>query len=609
MAESMKGLKRTARCAELTEGDIGKRVTLMGWVAKCRNKGGIVFVDLRDRTGIIQIVTESEGADERWGSLKPESAIAVVGTVEKRGGAVNPNLKTGSIEIIPSELRILSTSETPPFLIQDGIDTREDLRLRYRYLDLRRPELQHRIIFRAHVVQMIRDFLSSEGFLDIETPNLIGSTPEGARDYLVPSRVHPGSFYALPQSPQLLKQLLMCSGFDRYYQIARCFRDEDLRADRQPEFTQVDMELSFVDQEDVIGVNTALIAYLLEKMPPVMRSLAFDEDLVRGIEEAGREVRENGIGRMTWQDAMDRYGSDKPDLRFGMEITDVSDVVRDCGFGVFTGALENGGFVRGINAKGQGGMPRKRIDKLTETAKTYGAKGLAYIAIQDDGTIKSSFRKFMTDEQMDALIAAMKGEPGDLLLFAADKFRVVCASLCALRLELGEEMGLIDHHAFRFVWIVDFPLLEWSDEENRFMAMHHPFTMPNEEDWKNIDSDPGSVRAQAYDIVLNGCEMGGGSIRIHMDDIQEKMLEVLGFTPEQANEQFGFLLTAFKYGVPPHAGLAYGLDRMIMLFSGADSIRDVIAFPKVKDASDLMMSAPSPVDPKQLKELGLLIEG
>ena len=609
MAESMKGLKRSMRCAEVTEEMIGQQVTLMGWVAKCRNKGGIVFVDLRDRSGIIQIVTESEGADERWGSLKPESAIAVVGTVEKRGGAVNPNLKTGSIEIIPSELRILSTSETPPFLIQDGIDTREDLRLRYRYLDLRRPELQHRIIFRAHVVQMIRDFLSSEGFLDIETPNLIGSTPEGARDYLVPSRVHPGSFYALPQSPQLLKQLLMCSGFDRYYQIARCFRDEDLRADRQPEFTQVDMELSFVDQEDVIGVNTALIAYLLEKMPPVMRSLAFDEDLVRGIEEAGREVRENGIGRMTWQDAMDRYGSDKPDLRFGMEITDVSDVVRDCGFGVFTGALENGGFVRGINAKGQGGMPRKRIDKLTETAKTYGAKGLAYIAIQDDGTIKSSFRKFMTDEQMDALIAAMKGEPGDLLLFAADKFRVVCASLCALRLELGEEMGLIDHHAFRFVWIVDFPLLEWSDEENRFMAMHHPFTMPNEEDWKNIDSDPGSVRAQAYDIVLNGCEMGGGSIRIHMDDIQEKMLEVLGFTPEQANEQFGFLLTAFKYGVPPHAGLAYGLDRMIMLFSGADSIRDVIAFPKVKDASDLMMSAPSPVDPKQLKELGLLIEG
>ena len=608
MAESMKGLKRTCRCAEVTEDMIGRSVTLMGWVAKCRNKGGIVFVDLRDRTGIIQIVTESEGADSRWGSLKTESAIAVVGTVQKRGGAVNPNLKTGTIEVIPSELRILSAAETPPFLIQNGIDTREDLRLKYRYLDLRRPELQHRIMFRAHVVQLIRDFLSGEGFLDIETPNLIGSTPEGARDYLVPSRVHPGCFYALPQSPQLLKQLLMCSGFDRYYQIARCFRDEDLRADRQPEFTQVDMELSFVDQDDVIDVNTRLLTYLLEKMPPVMRSLEFDEALVNGIEKAYEDVKANGIARMTWQDAMDRYGSDKPDLRFGMEITDVSDVVKGCGFGVFTGALENGGFVRGINAKGQGGMPRKRIDKLTETAKTYGAKGLAYVAIHEDGTVKSSFSKFMTEEEMKALIDAMGGEKGDLLLLAADKFRTVCAVLCALRLELGEEAGLIDHNAFRFVWIVDFPLLEWSDEENRYMAMHHPFTMPYEEDWERIDSDPGSVRAQAYDIVLNGCEMGGGSIRIHMDDIQEKMLEVLGFTPEQANEQFGFLLTAFKYGVPPHAGLAYGLDRMIMLFAGADSIRDVIAFPKVKDASDLMMGAPSAVDRKQLDELRLLVE-
>ena len=607
MAESMKGLKRTCRCAEVTEEMIGQSVTLMGWVAKCRNKGGIVFVDLRDRTGIVQIVTESEGADTRWGGLKTESAIAVVGTVAKRGGAVNPNLKTGTIEVIPSELRILSTSDTTPFLIQDGIDTREDLRLRYRYLDLRRPELQHRIVFRAHVVQMIRDFLTGEGFLDIETPNLIGSTPEGARDYLVPSRVHPGSFYALPQSPQLLKQLLMCSGFDRYYQVARCFRDEDLRADRQPEFTQVDMELSFVDQDDVIDVNTRLLTYLLEKMPPVMRELSFKEELVQGIESAARDLEANGIGRITWQDAMDPYGSDKPDLRFDMKITDVSDEVKDCGFSVFTGAIEGGGMVRGLNAKGQGDMPRKRIDKLTETAKTYGAKGLAYIALKSDGEIKSSFSKFLTEEELAALIKAMGGEKGDLLLFAADRFRVVCASLGALRLELGEEMGLIDPYAFRFVWVVDFPLLEWSDEENRFMAMHHPFTMPNEEDWKNIDSDPGSVRAEAYDIVLNGCEMGGGSIRIHMDDVQEKMLEVLGFSPERANEQFGFLLTAFKYGVPPHAGLAYGLDRMIMLFSGADSIRDVIAFPKVKDASDLMMGAPSAVDEKQLHELSLII--
>ncbi len=605
MAESMKGLKRTARCAEITEEYIGQKVTLMGWVAAVRNKGGIVFAVLRDRSGTIQIVAED--SDPRWGSLKTESAVAVTGTVQKRAGAVNPNMKTGSIEVIPEELRILSVAQTPPFEVKDGIDTREDLRLKYRYLDLRRPELQRKIIMRSRVVQLIRDFLSGEGFLDIETPNLIGSTPEGARDYLVPSRVHPGAFYALPQSPQLLKQLLMCSGFDRYYQIARCFRDEDLRADRQPEFTQVDMELSFVDQEDVIDVNTRLLTYLLEKMPPVMRSLGFDEELIRGIEASAADLRENGIGRITWQDAMDRYGSDKPDLRFGMEIRDVSETVKGCGFGVFTGALENGGVVRGINAKGQGSMPRKKIDKLVDTAKTYGAKGLAYIAIHEDGTCKSSFAKFMTEEEMQQLIAAMDGQPGDLLLFAADRFRTVCAALGALRLVLGEEMGLIDHHAFRFVWVVDFPLLEWSDEENRFMAMHHPFTMPNEDDWQKIDSDPGAVRAVAYDIVLNGTELGGGSVRIHMDDVQEKMLEVLGFSKERAEEQFGFLLTAFKYGVPPHAGLAYGLDRMIMLFTGSDSIRDVIAFPKVKDASDLMMRAPSAVDAKQLEELSLSI--
>ena len=605
MAESMKGLKRTARCAEITEDYIGKKVTLMGWVATVRNKGGIVFVVLRDRTGTIQIVTED--ADPRWGSLKPESAVAVTGMVQERAGAVNPNMKTGKIEIVPEELRILSVAMTPPFEVKDGIDTREDLRLKYRYLDLRRPELQRKIIMRSAVVQMIRDYLTGEGFLDIETPNLIGSTPEGARDYLVPSRVHPGSFYALPQSPQLLKQLLMCSGFDRYYQIARCFRDEDLRADRQPEFTQVDMELSFVDQDDVIAVNTGLLTYLMSRMPSVMKEYGFDPDLIAGIEACAADLAENGIGRITWQDAMDLYGSDKPDLRFGMQIRDVSDIVRGCGFGVFTGALENGGFVRGINAKGLGGLPRKKIDKLTETAKTYGAKGLAWISVQSDGAVKSSFSKFMSEEEMKNLIAAMDGEPGDLLLFAADKFRTVCAVLGALRLKVGEETGLIDRNPFRFVWVVDFPLLEWSDEENRFMAMHHPFTMPNEDDWERIDSDPGSVRALAYDIVLNGTELGGGSVRIHMDDIQEKMLEVLGFSREKAHEQFGFLLTAFKYGVPPHAGLAYGLDRMIMLFTGSDSIRDVIAFPKVKDASDLMMQAPSKVDMKQLEELSLSI--
>ncbi|MDO4619680.1 MAG: aspartate--tRNA ligase [Lachnospiraceae bacterium] len=606
MAESMKGLKRTCRCAEVTEEYVGKTVTLMGWVAAVRNKGGIAFVVLRDRSGIVQIVAED--ADPRWGSLKPESAIAVVGTVQKRAGAVNPNMKTGTIEIVPTELRVLSTAQTPPFEVKDGIDTREDLRLKYRYLDLRRPELQKKIILRARVVQLIRDFMSAEGFLDIETPNLIGSTPEGARDYLVPSRVHPGCFYALPQSPQLLKQLLMCSGFDRYYQVARCFRDEDLRADRQPEFTQVDMELSFVDQDDVIDVNTRLLTFLLQKMPAIMEELGFDAELIAGIRNAAADLSENGIERIAWQEAMDLYGSDKPDLRFGMPIKDVSETVRGCGFGVFTGALENKGTVRGLTVKGQGDMPRKKIDKLTETAKTYGAKGLAYIAIHSDGEIKSSFSKFMTEEEMQALIAAMGGENGDLLLFAADSFRVVCASLGALRLKLGEDLGMIDHNRFRFVWVVDFPLLEWSDEEGRFMAMHHPFTMPNEDDWKNIDSDPGSVRAQAYDIVLNGCEIGGGSIRIHMDDVQEKMLEVLGFSHERAEEQFGFLLTAFKYGVPPHAGLAYGLDRLIMLFSGSESIRDVIAFPKVKDASDLMMKAPSKVDDKQLEELSLQIK-
>ena len=607
MAESIKGLKRSMLCTEVGEEHIGQEVTLMGWVARVRNKGGIVFVDLRDRSGIIQVVTEAGEGDERWGSLKSESAIAVVGTVRRRGGAENTALRTGSIEIEPKTLRVLSEAETPPFLIQDGIETREDLRLRYRYLDLRRPELQRRIIFRSRVVEEIRSFLRGEGFLDIETPNLIGSTPEGARDYLVPSRVHPGRFYALPQSPQLLKQLLMCSGFDRYYQIARCFRDEDLRADRQPEFTQVDMEMSFVTADDVINVNTALLTRLFDRLPAIMEELSFDPALIGGIKAAAEDLKANGIPRMKWQDAMDRYGSDKPDLRFGMEIKDVTDVVRDCGFSVFSGAVSGGGMVRGINAKGQGGMPRKRIDKLTETAKTYGAKGLAYLAIGEDGSVKSSFTKFLTEEETASLIAAMGGENGDLLLFAADSFKVVCASLCAVRLELGNEMGLIDPNKFSFVWIVEFPLLEWSDEEGRFMAMHHPFTMPTEEDWERIDSDPGSVRAEAYDIVLNGTEMGGGSVRIHMDDVQEKMLEVLGFTKERANEQFGFLLNAFKYGVPPHAGLAYGLDRMIMLFAGADSIRDVIAFPKVKDASDLMMGAPTSVDPKQLEELSLEI--
>ena len=591
MAESMKGLKRSHRCAEVTKADIGSTVTLMGWVQKSRNKGGIVFVDLRDRSGIMQVIFENGEIDqevfEKAGKLRSEFVIAVVGRVEARSGAVNPNLPTGEIEVRARELRILSEAQTPPFPIEENSKTREEVRLKYRYLDLRRPDLQKNMILRSRVSTLVRQFLANEGFLEIETPTLIKSTPEGARDYLVPSRVHPGSFYALPQSPQIFKQLLMCSGYDRYFQLARCYRDEDLRADRQPEFTQIDMELSFVDVDDVIDVNERMLAFLFKEVLNVEVPLP--------------------IQRMTWQEAMDRFGSDKPDIRFGMELTDVSEVVKDCEFAVFKGTLENGGSVRGINAKGQGAMPRKKIDKLVEFAKGYGAKGLAYIAIGQDGTVKSSFAKFMKEEEMTALIQAMKGENGDLLLFAADKTKLVWDVLGALRLELAKQMELLDKNEFKFVWITEFPLLEWSEEENRFAAMHHPFTMPMEEDLQYLDSDPGRVRAKAYDIVLNGNEIGGGSVRIFQDDIQEKMFEVLGFTKEEAYNRFGFLLDAFKYGVPPHAGLAYGLDRLVMLMAKEDSIRDVIAFPKVKDASCLMSEAPDVVDPKQLEELGIAV--
>lgn len=591
MAESMKGLKRTHRCTEISTANIGENVTLMGWVQKSRNKGGIIFVDLRDRSGIVQLIFENGSIDakgfEKATKLRSEFVIAVTGVVEARSGAVNNNLKTGEIEVRANELRILAEAETPPFPIEENSKTKEDLRLKYRFLDLRRPDIQRNLMMRSQVTTLIRQFMANEGFLEIETPMLTKSTPEGARDYLVPSRIHPGNFYALPQSPQLFKQLLMCSGYDRYIQIARCFRDEDLRADRQPEFTQIDMELSFVDVDDVIDVNERLLAYLFKQVLDVDVKLP--------------------IQRMTWQDAMDRFGSDKPDLRFGMELQNVSEVVRGCEFAVFKNALEAGGTVRGINAKGQGSMPRKKIDKLVEFAKDYGAKGLAYIAIHEDGTVKSSFAKFMTEDEMNRLVEAMDGQAGDLLLFAADKNKVVWDVLGALRLELARQMNLLDSSEYRFVWITEFPLLEWSDEENRFKAMHHPFTMPMEEDLQYIDSDPGRVRAKAYDIVLNGTEIGGGSVRIHQDDIQEKMFEVLGFTKEKAYEQFGFLLTAFKYGVPPHAGLAYGLDRLVMLMAKQESIRDVIAFPKVKDASCLMTEAPNLVDEKQLEELGIAI--
>ena len=589
MAESMQGLKRTHRCGELSAVNVGETVTIMGWVQKNRNKGGLVFTDVRDRSGIIQVVCEEGTTEpaliEKAAALRSEYVVAIVGKVARRSGAVNDKIATGEIEVIPSELRILSEAMTPPFPIEENSKTKEEIRLKYRYLDLRRPDLQRNLKMKSQVMTLTRQYFAEEGFLEVETPMLGKTTPEGARDYLVPSRVHPGSFYGLPQSPQLYKQLLMCSGVDRYIQIARCFRDEDLRADRQPEFTQIDMELSFVDVDDVIDVYERYLKKLFREVLDVEVQLP--------------------IQRMTWQEAMDRFGSDKPDLRFGMELTDVSEVVKDCGFGVFTAALENGGSVRGINAKGQGGMPRKKIDKLTAFVKDYGAKGLAYVAIQEDGTVKSSFAKFMTEEQMRALIAAMNGEAGDLLLFAADKNKVVWDSLGALRIELAKQLELLDKNEYRFVWITEFPLLEWSEEQNRFVAMHHPFTMPMEEDLQYIESDPGRVRAKAYDIVLNGNEIGGGSVRIFQDDIQEKMFHALGFTDEQAYSQFGFLLDAFKYGVPPHAGLAYGLDRLVMLMAKQDSIRDVIAFPKIKDASCLMTEAPTPADTKQLEELGL----
>ena len=592
MAESMKGLHRSHRCTEVSNQNIGETVTVMGWVQKRRNLGSLIFIDLRDRSGILQLVfnEESVGKEgyEKAERLRSEYVIAVTGKVEKRSAAVNESLKTGDIEVIATDIRILSEAETPPFQIEENSQTKDEVRLKYRYLDLRRPDIQKNLMLRSKVAYLMRDFMAKEGFLEIETPMLCKSTPEGARDYLVPSRVHPGHFYALPQSPQLYKQLLMCSGYDRYFQIARCFRDEDLRADRQPEFTQADMELAFVDVEDVLDVNERLLKYIFKE------AIGVDVTLP--------------LPRIPWQEAMDRFGSDKPDTRFGMELCDVSKVVEGCGFSVFTGALENGGSVRGINAKGQAGMPRKKIDKLVEFAKGYGAKGLAYLAVNEDGTYKSSFAKFMTEDELKVLVSAMQGEPGDLLLFAADKNKIVWNVLGALRLELAKELDLLDPNQYNFLWVTEFPLLEWSDEENRFMAMHHPFTMPMEEDWDKIDSDPGSVRAKAYDIVLNGTELGGGSVRIHQDDIQEKMFEVLGFTKERAHEQFGFLLDAFKYGVPPHAGLAYGLDRLVMHMVHADSIRDVIAFPKVKDASCLMTQAPGIVDKKQLEELGLEVE-
>ena len=589
MAESMKGLKRTNRCGELSAANIGEQVTVMGWVQKQRNKGGIIFVDLRDRAGILQVIFEEAdcGAESfaKAEKLRSEFVVAVAGRVEKRAGAVNENLSTGEIEVRAKEVRILSEAETPPFPIEENSRTKEELRLKYRYLDLRRPDLQRNLILRSNMTAAVHAFLKEEGFLEVETPILNKSTPEGARDYLVPSRIHKGCFYALPQSPQIFKQLLMCSGYDRYFQIARCFRDEDLRADRQPEFTQIDLEMSFVDQEDVMDVTERMVARVCK-------------------EAVGLEVA-LPIKRMTWDEAMNRFGSDKPDTRFGMELKDVSETVAGCGFGVFTSALEAGGSVRGINVKGQAEMPRKKIDALVEFAKGYGVKGLAYLAVLPDGSFKSSFAKFMTEEELKKLVKAMAGEPGDLLLFAADKLKLVWSVLGALRVELAKQLGLPDGNQYNFLWVTEFPQFEWSDEEERYVAMHHPFTMPMEEDLEFLQSDPGRVRAKAYDIVVNGMELGGGSVRIFQSDVQERMFEALGFTKEKAHDQFGFLMDAFTYGVPPHAGLAIGLERFVMQLAKTDNIRDVIAFPKVKDASCLMSEAPGTVDPKQLEELCL----
>ncbi len=566
---------------------------MMGWVQKSRNKGGLIFTDLRDRSGILQIVFEESdcGAEvfEKAAKLRSEFVIAVTGIVRSRGKDANAEMATGSIEISARALRILAESEVPPFPIEDGIKTKEDIRLKYRYLDLRRPELRNRIMTRARIAFLIRQFMTENGFLEIETPTLIKSTPEGARDFLVPSRLHHGSFYALPQSPQLLKQLLMVSGFDRYFQLARCYRDEDLRADRQPEFTQVDMELSFVDVEDVLEVNERLLKFLFKEICDVDVQLP--------------------IQRMSWIDAMNRYGSDKPDMRFELLLQDVTDVVKDCGFGVFANCAKDGGVIKGLCVKGQAHMPRKHIDAYTELVKGYGAKGLAYLCVNEDGTYKSSFAKFMTEAELSALVSAMGAEPGDLLVFVSDtKKTTVWSALGALRLALGKDLDLIDRKAWKFLWVTEFPMFEWSEELGRFQAMHHPFTMPMEEDLPLVDTDQGAVRAKAYDIVLNGTELGGGSVRIHQADVQEKMLEKLDFTPERANEQFGFLMQAFKYGVPPHAGLAYGLDRLAMWMVGSDTIRDVIAFPKIKDGSDPMMDAPAPVfDAQQLTDLGIAV--
>ena len=591
MGETIYGLKRTHRCTELGVENIGQKVTVMGWASKRRDLGGVIFVDLRDRSGILQVVFNSMYGGEMFNkaeAIRNEFVLAVEGEVVRRSPeTVNPKLKTGEIEVMARELRILSRSETPPIQIEEDSDVNETVRLKYRYLDLRRPDMQSSLMLRHRVAKIARDYFDANGFIEIETPMLIKSSPEGARDYLVPSRVHPGKFYALPQSPQLFKQLLMVAGYDRYMQIAKCFRDEDLRADRQPEFTQIDLEMSFVNVEDVLAVNEGFL------------KRAFKEAL--GLDIA------TPFPRLTYKEAMDRFGSDKPDVRFGLELVDVSDLVENCGFKVFANAVGSGGSVRAINAKGCGAkFSRREIDSLGEFVKTYRAKGMAWIAVEEN-ELKSAITKFLTEDEIKKLLERTGAEPGDLICFIADKNQIVYDSLGALRLELAKKLGLIDNSVFKFLWVTEFPLLEYSEEEKRWVAVHHPFTSPMDEDVEYLESDPGRVRAKAYDVVLNGTELGGGSIRIHMQELQSKMFRLLGLNEEEAQAKFGYLLEAFKYGVPPHGGMAYGLDRLIMLMAGKSSIRDVIAFPKVQNATDLMTNAPDTVDLKQLKELHIRV--
>lgn len=591
MQKGLAGLKRTNYCGEVTKSDLGKEVTVVGWAAKNRDLGGVIFIDLRDRTGIVQVVFNDEISEELFHNaekIRSEYAIGVKGVVRERTPeTVNPNIKTGEIEIVAKNLVIYSKSETPPFYIEDGIDTNEQVRLKYRYLDLRRPEMLNNIMLRHKACKIARDYYDRNGFLEIETPMLIKSTPEGARDYLVPSRVHHGAFYALPQSPQLYKQILMVSGMDRYFQIARCFRDEDLRADRQPEFTQMDLEMSFVDEDDVITLNEGMLKEMFKK--------TLDVDI------------ETPFLRLTYKEAMDRFGSDKPDTRFGMELVNMSDIFENCGFKVFADAVKNGGSVRAITVKnGSNLLSRRDLDGLKDFVAIYRAKGLAWINITES-EIKSPIVKFLTEDEVDKIINRADAKTGDIILFVADKNKVVYDSLGALRIHLAKKLDLIDKDKFNFLWVTEFPLLEYSEEDKRYVAMHHPFTAPMDEDIEKMDTDPGEVRAKAYDVVLNGVELGGGSIRIHDQDLQKKMFELLGITPEEAEVKFGFLLNAFKYGVPPHGGMAYGLDRLIMLMTKSESIRDVMAFPKVQNASELMTDCPAEVDPKQLMELGINI--